>query len=231
MAARALIFFGGILQIMNDCYICAGSAPPLLRDVCACKNRHVHPACQKKLIATLETSAKCGVCKTQYKNVVIAVHRRLNWQFVLLATVNSLLACMTSVILFLFAPHLGYLDDDVVDIWCINNTTSSFKLYTNTTLAQSDESCIDFVLFLRRKIGTAVLCVVSVSVAVSTFAVTLYNKRRFPRYNETRQVRVDASYDCCTRSLDSASPDEECTQTLETRDKWPSNCDDTPEFV
>ena len=74
---------------MNECYICADSTPPLISDVCMCKNRFVHPECQKKLVDTLETRGECSVCKTAYKNVHVQVTRRLSCQYVAIRFLNT----------------------------------------------------------------------------------------------------------------------------------------------
>ena len=217
---------------MNECYICTDSTPPLLHDVCACKNRHVHPECQKRLIVTLERSARCAVCKTQYKNAVIAVDRRLNWQFVLIVTVNicSVWLSFMGIAFFLFRLRN---EQDALSQMCVNRTMSqAFDFFIETTPALRNLTCTDFLLVgdIRLKFDI-VLCAFSFLVTLAFFVVTRYNKRHFPRFIETRRVHVDASYDCCTRSLDSASPDEGCTQTLETPRKEPSSCGDTPGFV
>ena len=211
---------------MNECYICTDVFPPLISDVCMCKNRFVHLECQKKLVATLEKEGKCGVCKVHYRNVTITVDRHLSCQFASIQVLNAFLHISIIALASLVLLQMNMITNMEPSIWCFRKS-DNFRMSTQAT-----KECVNLNIdILRSTIGMVVLGGMCIFSCVVGIALIRHNMRLFPRYIESRCIHVGASSDCCTRAPDSASLDAECTRISETRNRGASNFDGTPECI
>lgn len=52
-----------------ECYVCAGTSPPLRSELCLCADRHIHLSCQRQLLTTVSRDGKCTVCRFEYRNL------------------------------------------------------------------------------------------------------------------------------------------------------------------
>jgi len=111
----------------DECYICSDFLEsPLITDICECKHKIIHTSCFHKLIDKVESKGVCGVCKTQYKNVI--VHRKIKLN-IFMIVVYCLDCLFLSALLFLSTYNMGYFIHKIVNetnsiTKCINSSCS-----------------------------------------------------------------------------------------------------------
>ena len=128
-----------------QCYVCTEATPPLMHDLCACRERYVHPQCQDALLARVDRDGTCSVCKTPYANVQRTVERRTNPIYWCKCTLLALTRLGALVLVIGFGVHLYFALHPPVLRWC----ASLAPPRNLTTTKESDDWCFDLGPFFR----------------------------------------------------------------------------------
>lgn len=171
------------------CYVCTEATPPLMHDLCACRDRYVHPLCQDALLARVDRDGTCSVCKSPYANVHRTIERRTNPTYWCKCTLLLLTRLGALVLIVGFGVHLHLVMHPPAIRWC-TSLVSPHNL--TTTPEASDRWCLDLTPIYRTAVISLLvllgLCVLA-SILGSFFVARHY--RGTQRYlAHFRVVRV-----------------------------------------
>lgn len=211
----------------TECYVCTDSEGPLLSDVCMCKGRHIHAACQFKLVETLEKSGRCSVCQEPYRNIRVVQTRRLNKRrIVLRILVGTFVGSGCVSMAFVVHHTLLYFNIPGGDRDQTFNQTSACVSICGTSSNSSCTSLADETSVLTSQVYWSLRDIMSwmiragmmVSVLITSLCLLsgVYFERltrRLAKYHERREIHFWSGDAAGTRSPASASHDEACARS------------------
>ena len=209
---------------MAECYVCAGSDPPILHGLCACTDRFIHARCQKRLIETIEFDARCSVCKTRYRNTHVTLRRRVNVRYYLGHLAMG--ALFSSAILFIavLARYIAHVLRAMPRQVCLFDVVRGGDGPSPPPLYFFSQNSENMAMYRCVQIRYAAISALLVFACISSFVVvacatTVGLIRRTLRTELPEHVTPEVHYAAVCGDIlapDAACPGEACTEILET---------------